>query len=94
MQAVKMVQKLRYDHYFLPVSLKILLMAAERLGLREFCGEWAHLTLPIISHAAWVNYLTPLCSFLSPANTVDPHTVIPWRREWKPTPVLLLEFPT
>ena len=39
MQSVKMVQKLRYDHYFLPVSLKILLMAAERLGLREFCGE-------------------------------------------------------
>ena len=39
MQSVKKVQKLRYDHYFLPASLKILLMAAEHLGLREFCGE-------------------------------------------------------
>ena len=76
MQSVKKVQKLRYDHYFLPVSLKILLMAAERLGLREFCGEWTHRTLPIISHAAWVNYLAPLCSSRSPANNVDPHTVM------------------
>ena len=95
MQSVKKVQKLRYDHYFLPVSLKILLMAAERLGLREFCGEWTHLTLSIISHAAWINYLTPLCSSLSPANNVDLRTVIPWRRDSKPTPVRLPgEFPS